>query len=1297
MNLTQALKLVTYSGTVKPKMEELTIWEQHTITLNKDSKMGFGFAISGGREKPNPDSGDTAVIVSDVVRNGPAMGRLFVRDQIVMVNGVSMENVYSTFTIQNLKSCGKIANITVKRPRKIQIPATTRPTRASSQSNLLDQEPRQRTRRYSDGSDQADRYRAASSNTLDRNGTSNALPFSSGYKRLPRQDFPDKPIKTTLLKKKLTDEYGLKLGSQIFIKHMTDTGLASKEGTLQEGDLILKINGMTTENLSLLETKHLVEKSRGKLTMMVLRDDRRFLVNIPEVEDSEEDHHSNSSSELDDISDLDTDLPTNRDRMSRSATRERRTRRRAEPPPLVSKSRDSSPVRSTLSRPAKAYPSRRAPSESESDRSPSPPAFNKNNPDHSNKYRPLSGMSILPNPKASPSALDWAAPRPSSTVSTLRPRKAVSESDSDRSASPPLGRRDGPRVTEDRSRYKVLPDLPHSGTLRSSPIVIRPDPPRSVASPVRIPPPDSDSESDSSAGLPQRQGTPHSQDSRNRYRATPLVDLGPQVESPKWKSASVTMSKPPKGPSESESEASYASVPRRDSVESDASSSRGSKNRDRVLPELRSSPPLVVSQELPRLNRTPSRPHSDSSESGRNPSPPRRSGSTDVDSNHSFPRKANGAVRSGISMKSNPPVYSKSEEPIYSLPPDSIPAPSLGYSSDMNTVSFVKDKSVGLRLVGGNDVGIFVGGVQPNSPAQLQGMKEGDQIMQVNGVDFSHLIREEAALFLMNIKTGEQVEILTQNKMDIYKKILKSNLGDSFYIRTHFDNEAEEQHGLSFTRGEVFRVVDTMHKGKLGKWLAVRMGNDLHELDKGTIPNQSKAETLASIEQAQRASGGGGDRQVSGPRAEFWKLRGLRGAKKNVRRTRDDLLQLTIQGKFPAYERVLLREANFKRPIVILGPLNDVAMEKLVKEMPDEYEVAEMVPRSSSGTDSASTVIKLDTVRSIAEKNKHPLLDITPTAVERLNYIQYHPMVLFLDPHSRKDVKAMRQKLCPNSNKSSRRLYAQALKMRKHCSHLFAARIDLQPSSNVWYESLKDKIRHQQAKPVWVSEGTFEGGGEEELDALDRNHSDYLSGASDLEDTDGEAFTDGEIYTDNEDLEEQFDSGKQPRVSRPTALARSSEPASEYHSPDPSPEPLKEVPPLMSVPVPRSVRLPSDGTAHVVVADDDTPSTHSFSDSDFDAIDRAVTNSPSDTPPNFIAPNPKLLPESPPAVTLSVIEKKLQQTRMAEPEEKKASPSFIVLAHHQAVQTRRSQIRGSDSSDDNDETEDIEWGPATEL
>ena len=36
-------------------------------------------------------------------------------------------------------------------------------------------------------------------------------------------------------------EYGLRLGSQLFIKEMTSTGLAGRDGNLQEGDIILKV------------------------------------------------------------------------------------------------------------------------------------------------------------------------------------------------------------------------------------------------------------------------------------------------------------------------------------------------------------------------------------------------------------------------------------------------------------------------------------------------------------------------------------------------------------------------------------------------------------------------------------------------------------------------------------------------------------------------------------------------------------------------------------------------------------------------------------------------------------------------------------------------------------------------------------------------------------------------------------------------------------------------------------------------------------------------------------------------
>lgn len=71
----------------------------------------------------------------------------------------------------------------------------------------------------------------------------------------------------------------------------------------------------------------------------------------------------------------------------------------------------------------------------------------------------------------------------------------------------------------------------------------------------------------------------------------------------------------------------------------------------------------------------------------------------------------------------------------------------------------------------------------------------------------------------------------------VYRDILACGRGDSFFIRSHFECEKETPQSLAFTRGEVFRVVDTLYDGKLGHWLAVRIGN---ELEKGLIPNKSR-------------------------------------------------------------------------------------------------------------------------------------------------------------------------------------------------------------------------------------------------------------------------------------------------------------------------------------------------------------------------------------------------------------------------------------------------------------------------
>lgn len=184
----------------------------------------------------------------------------------------------------------------------------------------------------------------------------------------------------------------------------------------------------------------------------------------------------------------------------------------------------------------------------------------------------------------------------------------------------------------------------------------------------------------------------------------------------------------------------------------------------------------------------------------------------------------------------------------------------------------------------------------------------------------------------------------------------------------------------------------------------------------------------------------------------------------------------------------------------------------------------------------------------------------------------------------------------------------------------------------------------------------LETGGEQDLDALDQTQSDYLSAASDLEDTDGEVFTDGEAYTDNEDLDEAYpgqNAAASSRVSG-TALARSSEPAFVHRST--SDNSYREVPPLMHVPEPRSLRRESDSpprSAEEEELDEEEPSHRSFTDSDFSAVD--APNTPSDGPPDFVAPDPshrhhasnyaEAQAESPQHASLSTIEEKLQQVK----------------------------------------------------
>uniref|UniRef100_A0AAR2JWY4 Tight junction protein 2a (zona occludens 2) n=1 Tax=Pygocentrus nattereri TaxID=42514 RepID=A0AAR2JWY4_PYGNA len=864
--------------------------------------MGFGIAVSGGRDNPNEETGEISIIVSDVLQGGPADGLLFENDRVIQVNTSLMDSVPHSFAVQTLRKCGKVAKIMVKRPRRVPVnllkrapspddrvfcnpdysddydydqdrrSVYSRPdhdvgsergypdseydydrgsrgrtlerdvspdrqySRDGSRGRLLDREHSPDRRYRSDRAldrdrspDQQRRYEPHQEEPPKRSSSRDRLDHSPSLAPSREPEPLDKPVSVLLLKNRPNEEYGLRLGSQLFIKEMTSTGLASKAGNLQEGDIILKINGTVTENLSLSDAGKLIEKSRGKLQLVVQRDRRQILVRMPPMADSD--------SELDDISEI----------------------------------------------------------------------------------------------------------------------------ESYRSYSPQDDRRG------------------HHSDLSS-----------------------------------------HSSNERLREK----------------------------------------------------------------------------------------------------------------------PRKMFHLFRPNTVM-----------------------------------MRFQKGDSVGLRLAGGNDVGIFIAGVQEDSPAEVEGLRTGDQIVKVNNMDFRGMVREDAVLYLLEIPKGEDVTILAQSKTDVYADILASGRGDNFFIRTHFDHEKDAPQSLAFGRGEIFKVVDTLYDGKLGSWLAIRTDKDNQLLEKGIIPSKSRAEQMANVQNAQKGAGN--------DRGDFWRLRGQRaGKKKDLRKSREDLTANPVTTRFPAYERVVLREAGFRRPVVIFGPIADVANEKLANDMPEEFVIAKTEPKDA-GSEKSSGVVRLNTIRQIIEQDVHALLDVTPKAVDTLNYTQWYPIVVFLNPDSKQGVKTMRNRLIPGSNRSSRKLYEQAVKLRKTCSHLFT--VDLTSAHDAWYGSLKEAIHEQQNRAVWVCEGKLDGS-EEDVDLHDDRMSylsamsaDYLSMDSRLTSDYDDTADEGGAYTDNE-LDELTDEPQVP------GIGRSSEPVLPDEKPAPVPRMKragsKEVlrdssPPPSFVPEPPKVTPPS--------------------------------------------------------------------------------------------------------------------------
>ncbi|CAF1408692.1 unnamed protein product [Adineta steineri] len=382
-------------------------------------------------------------------------------------------------------------------------------------------------------------------------------------------------------------------------------------------------------------------------------------------------------------------------------------------------------------------------------------------------------------------------------------------------------------------------------------------------------------------------------------------------------------------------------------------------------------------------------------------------------------------------------------------------------------VSFYTDtSSIGIRLAGGDKHGLFICEVQPTSVAYKAGLLVADKIFSVNNIDFTSLTREEAVLCLMNMKTA-QVNMIVANLRHDYEQLLADVGGDSFYIRAHFTYNTANDEELSIRVNDIFHVTDTLYNGQVGYWVATKLNAPTSQNKiTGAVPNKSRAEQLASIAPSL-------DKLMKTKQPSFKrKLKSKFGDKRSrsvssIHHLKEDSIFALTNSKFPAYERVVLKAVTIIRPVVLFGPLADIARDRLIKDYPELFELPRI--EMHSPTKARANVIKLQSIKNVIQRNRHCLLDVTPTAVEQLNYAQCYPIVIYFKASDRRQIKQIRQEYGKLYQKSSRRLFDSSERLEFLFSYLFTSTIKLDTTTN-WYKILKGQIEMQQEQPIWMSD-----------------------------------------------------------------------------------------------------------------------------------------------------------------------------------------------------------------------------------
>uniref|UniRef100_A0A672IEF0 Disks large homolog 1 n=1 Tax=Salarias fasciatus TaxID=181472 RepID=A0A672IEF0_SALFA len=430
---------------------------------------------------------------------------------------------------------------------------------------------------------------------------------------------------------------------------------------------------------------------------------------------------------------------------------------------------------------------------------------------------------------------------------------------------------------------------------------------------------------------------------------------------------------------------------------------------------------------------------------------------------------------------------------------------------------------LGFNIVGGEDgEGIFISFILAGGPADLCGeLRKGDRLVSVNGVDLRNATHEQAAAALKN--AGQTVTIIAHYRPEEYSRFeakihdlreqmmnssissgsgsLRTSQKRSLYVRALFDYDKTRDsglpsQGLNFKFGDILHVVNASDD----EWWQARQLTAQGEVEEvGVIPSKRRVEKkerarlkTVKFNAKSRDRGSLNDKRkknLFSRKFPFYKSKEASEQEtSDVDRGQEEYVL--------SYEPVVQQEVNYTRPVIILGPMKDRINDDLISEFPDkfgscvphttrpkrDYEVDGrdyhfMVSREQMEKDIQDHKFieagqynnhlygtSVQSVREVAEKGKHCILDVSGNAIKRLQLALLHPIAIFIKPKSVENIMEMNKRL---TEEQGRKTFDRATKLEQEFTEHFTAIVQGDTLEEI-YEQVKQIIEEQSGPFIWV-------------------------------------------------------------------------------------------------------------------------------------------------------------------------------------------------------------------------------------